>query len=139
MDIAALLLRLVVGVFFAISGWHKLFNRERHAALVATLQSDHVPWVSFNQWWVPSVELGAGVALAVGFLTPVAAMLLLVVCAVACWVDGLPNINSRHSPIDRADWLDDVLYLPETLYLVMLLALVCMGSGSLSLDHLLWT
>jgi hypothetical protein len=34
--------RLALGVFFAISGYHKLFNPSRHAALTRTLQDDGV-------------------------------------------------------------------------------------------------
>jgi putative oxidoreductase len=31
-------------------------------------------------------------------------------------------------------WLDDFLYLPETLYIIMLIWLICSGPGRLSVD-----
>jgi hypothetical protein len=39
-------------------------------------------------------------------------------------------------PIDRADYLDDVLYLPEVLYLVMLVVVLLAGPGPLRLDSI---
>ena len=40
---AALVLnRMALGTFFAISGYHKLFNASRHATLTRTLQDDGV-------------------------------------------------------------------------------------------------
>ena len=40
--LALTLNRVALGVFFAISGYHKLFNASRHAALTRTLQDDGV-------------------------------------------------------------------------------------------------
>ena len=39
-------------------------------------------------------------------------------------------------PIDRADYLDDVLFLPDVLYLVMLVVVVLAGQGPLRLDSI---
>jgi putative oxidoreductase len=33
------------------------------------------------------------------------------------------------------DWLDDFLYLPETMYIVILIWLICSGPGRVSVDH----
>ncbi len=43
-----------VGLFFAISGFHKLFFKQRHEALVETLKDDKIPFVGLFQWFVPS-------------------------------------------------------------------------------------
>ena len=75
--------RVATGSFFALSGFHKLFNRARHCTLVNTLTDCGVPCVSAMQWFVPSVELSAGLGLAVGFLTPFAALGLIAICVVA--------------------------------------------------------
>jgi uncharacterized membrane protein YphA (DoxX/SURF4 family) len=40
-DIALTLNRIAVGLFFVLSGYHKLFNAERHRALVDQLRE---PW-----------------------------------------------------------------------------------------------
>ena len=33
------------------------------------------------------------------------------------------------------DWLDDFLYLPETLYIIILIWLICSRPGRVSVDH----
>ena len=126
---------LGVSVFFTISGFHKLFNRQRHAVFVRELVADRVPRLGFNQWFVPSVEFSGGLALLTGMLAPLAALGLLVICLVAVHTSGKRRVISS-LPIDRADYLDDVLYLPEVLYLVMLVVVVLAGPGPLRLDSI---
>ena len=33
------------------------------------------------------------------------------------------------------DWFDDFLYLPETMYIIILIWLICSGPGRVSVDH----
>ena len=132
-DIALTLNRVAVGLFFMISGYHKLFNAERHRALADELKELGVHAVGFNQWWVPTVEFTAGGAVAIGFLAPLAALGLLVLIVVAIVRSGPQRINAS-KPIDRADRLDDWLYVPETLYAFMLIVVVSIGAGPYSLD-----
>jgi putative oxidoreductase len=134
-DLCALTLRAVVGVFFGISGYHKLFNAERHARLKRTLEEDKVPCPSFMQWWVPFWELASGVGLALGMLTVINAAILLIVCLVACACESAGKIR-KYAPIDKADWLDDLLYLPEVLYCAMLVCVLAAGPGAYSIDAL---
>lgn len=111
-----------VGSFFCISGYHKLFNAQRHASLVETLKANHIPFVTFNQWWVPFVEFSAGLVLVLNLpfgLVPLASLGLLVICLVACITDGRKRVAS-YSPIDKADVIDDWLYLPEVIYAILL-------------------
>ena len=133
-EIGITLMRISMGVFFVISGYHKLFNPVRHAAIVQTMVQDHVPLVRVNCWFVPSVEFFGGLALMIGLLAPLAAFGLFVICCMATFVDGLKRIPTWH-PLDRADYVDDVLYLPEVLYSVMLWVVILGGSGPYSLDH----
>ncbi len=42
-------------------------------------------------------------------------------------------VSARHMALDKADWLDDVLYLPEVLYCFMALVIVLAGPGPLAL------
>jgi uncharacterized membrane protein YphA (DoxX/SURF4 family) len=120
--------RVALGVFFSISGYHKLFNAQRHTALVATLKANKVPAIWFNQWWVPSVEFFGGLSLVSGILSPFASLGLMVICAIAILTDGLKRIPG-YNPIDKLDWCDDLLYLPEVLYLVGLVVVIAVGPG----------
>jgi len=130
--------RFAIGVFFAISGYHKLFNVERHNDLVQTFRADHIPCVAFNSWFVPSIEFIFGVCLALGILSICAASLLLVICTVATCADGIKRIVTDYTVLDKADFLDDVLYLPEVLYGLMLGFIILIGPGKWSLDRFLF-
>src|SRR5580698_3955191 len=132
-DLAITLNRIAVGAFFMLSGYHKLFNAERHRSFVDELKSLGVHAVGFNQWWVPSVEFSAGAAVLVGFLAPLAALGLLVIILVAIATSGRQRIK-LYKPIDEADRIDDWLYLPETLYAFMLIVIVSAGAGPYSFD-----
>lgn len=136
-DAAVGLLRAAVGSFTAISGYHKLFNRERHSGLVDTLTADKVPGVRFNQWFVPGWEFVGGSLFALGLFSVPMAFVLGAIYSVACLVDGRKRV-ADYRPIDCMDRLDDWLYLPEVLYGLILVAVILMGPGSLSLDALLW-
>jgi uncharacterized membrane protein YphA (DoxX/SURF4 family) len=133
-DVAIAMNRVAAGTFFAISGYHKLTNADRHADLVETLRADKVPFIAFNQWWVPLVELVAGVTLILGLFSVISAALLATVCLVATCVDGCKRI-AEWKPIDKADWLDDLLYLPEVLLGIMLLTVILTGPEHYSLDR----
>jgi len=135
-DIALTLNRIAVGMFFMFSGYHKLFNPERHRAFADELKGLGVHAVGFNQWWVPTVEFSAGFAVVIGFLAPLAALGLLFIIIVAIATSGRQRINA-YKPIDRADRIDDWLYLPEILYAFMLIMVVSAGAGPYSLDALI--
>jgi uncharacterized membrane protein YphA (DoxX/SURF4 family) len=135
-DLAITLNRIAVGAFFMLSGYHKLFNAERHRSIVDELKALGVPAVSFNQWWVPSIEFAAGGAVLMGVLAPLAALGLLVIIVVAIATSGRQRIK-LYKPIDESDRIDDWLYLPETLYAFMLVTVVLAGAGPYSLDALI--
>ncbi len=131
-DIAFTLNRIAVGMFFMFSGYHKLFNTERHRVFADELRSLHVHAVGINQWWVPLVEFSAGGAVVVGLLAPLAALGLLAIIIIASATSGRERIKA-FKPIDRADRIDDWLYLPETLYAFMLIMVISAGAGPYSL------
>jgi uncharacterized membrane protein YphA (DoxX/SURF4 family) len=135
-DLAMTLNRIAVGAFFMLSGYHKLFNAERHRTFVDELKGLGVHAVGFNQWWVPSIEFSAGAAVVVGLLAPLAALGLLILILVAIATSGRQRLK-LYKPIDRADRIDDWLYLPETLYAFMLIVVVSAGAGPYSFDALI--
>jgi uncharacterized membrane protein YphA (DoxX/SURF4 family) len=132
-DIALTLNRIAVGTFFMLSGFHKLFNPQRHRTLTEQLKELGIHAVGFTQWWVPTVEFTAGSAVVIGFLAPLAAFGLLVIILVAVATTG-PQRIKLYKPIDQADRIDDWLYLPEILYAFMLITVVSAGAGPYSLD-----
>jgi putative oxidoreductase len=132
-DAALTLNRVALGTFFTISGYHKLFNASRHATLIQTLRDDGVRAVPIMQWLVPGVEFSAGGALTLGLLSALAAFGLFVICLGAFALDAIKRIRAWQ-PIDRADWVGDLLYLPEALYCIGLSVVMLAGPGSWTLD-----
>ena len=135
-DIALTLNRIAVGAFFMLSGYHKLFNAERHRTVVEELKSLGIHAIGFNQWWVPLVEFSAGAAVLIGLLAPLAALGLLFLIIVAIVTSG-PQRIKVYKPIDEGDRIDDWLYLPEVLYAFMLIVVVSAGAGPYSIDALI--
>jgi uncharacterized membrane protein YphA (DoxX/SURF4 family) len=132
-ETALIIDRIAVGLFFFLSGYHKLFNAQRHAELVLTLRSDGLRRVNILQWLLAAAEFSGGLALAVGFLSVLAAIGLLIISVGATFTDGIKRIPGWR-PLDRADYLDDVLYLPEVLYALLLLFVILAGPGPYSVD-----
>ena len=129
-------MRFALGSFFVLSGVHKLTNAERHQTFVETLRALGIPRIGLFQWFVPGVEFLGGLGVAVGCLTPLAALGLLVICLVALLTSS-PTVVASYKPIDRADRVDDWLYQPELMYALMLLYFIAAGAGPVSVDQLL--
>jgi uncharacterized membrane protein YphA (DoxX/SURF4 family) len=125
--------RVALGAFFAISGYHKLFNTSRHAALTRTLEDDRVHGIPIMRWLLPCGEFAGGLALIIGLLSVLAAFGLFVISAGALALDAVKRIRAWQ-PIDRADWLGDLLYVPEALYCIGLTVILLAGPGPWSLD-----
>jgi uncharacterized membrane protein YphA (DoxX/SURF4 family) len=125
--------RVALGTFFAISGYHKLFNASRHSTLTRTLQDDGVHAVPIMRWLLPSAEFAGGCALIIGFLSVLAALGLFMICVGAIALDAVKRIRAWQ-PLDRADWLGDLLYVPEALYSIGLTVVMLAGPGPWSLD-----
>jgi putative oxidoreductase len=128
-------MRVAAGTFFAFSGWNKLTNKARHATIAKTMRDDKIPAPQLMEWFVPSNEFLAGTALAIGLLSSLSAGILAAICFVAMCCEGKSRVAS-YAPINVLDRVDDWLYLPEIVYLVMLLSVVCGGGGPLSIDNL---
>jgi len=135
-DAALLATRLSVGGFFVVSGAHKLFNPTRRKDLRETFAADGVTFAPM-MYLVPLGELLGGLGVAFGALTILAVIGLAALNIGAAVIDGRKRIPSMR-PLDPADRLDDVLYLPEVLYVICLLAVLSFGPGAYSLDALVW-
>jgi len=135
-DATLLVMRASVGGFFVVSGAHKLFNPTRRQGLRETFAADGVTFAPM-MYVVPLGEFLGGLGVVFGALTVFAVAGLVVLNLGAAVIDGLKRIPSMH-PLDPADRLDDVLYLPEVLYVVCLLGVLSFGPGAYSLDALVW-
>ncbi len=131
--VGMLLARLCVGCEFFLSGRGKLFVKARREQMRQTLREAHVPLPDFNVVFVSAVEFTFGLLLIAGAATPLACFMLACVMVVAITTTAVRQIKTA-APLD---WLGNFLYLPEVLYLVILVWLFLAGPGWLSVDHLI--
>ena len=129
---AVLLVRVSLGLFFAISGANKLFVARSTQSMYETLVKAKVPFPRLMTYFVSGVELVGGSLLTVGFLSSLASVALLVNMLVAILTTTLSAVPEGLSPLN---WLDDFLYLPEVLYVLIFIWLICSGPGKFSVDH----
>lgn len=129
---AILLVRVSIGLFFAISGANKLFVAGRRQTMYETLVETKVPFPHLMTFFVAGVEFVAGSLLTVGFLSILACAALLVDMLVALLGTKLLAVPKGLSPLN---WLDDFLYLPEVLYVLFFIWLLCSGPGKFSVDY----
>jgi putative oxidoreductase len=127
-----LLARVAVGLLFFLSGRPKLFVSERREQMRQTLIEAHVPFPDFNAAFVSTVEFVCGLLLVLGAVTPLACAMLACVMVLAIATIAIHNIKAS-SP---TEWLAAFLYLPEPLYLVILIWLFFSGPGWFSVDNL---
>jgi putative oxidoreductase len=126
-----LLARVSLGVFFAISGGNKLFVAGHTRQMYRTLAGAGIPFPHFMTYFVSSVEFIGGCLLAVGLLSSLCCVALIIQMIVAIVTVQLATVPTGLSVLD---WLDDFLYLPETMYIIILIWLICSGPGRVSLD-----
>ncbi len=129
---AILLVRVSIGLFFAISGANKLFVAGGTKPVYDTLVKAKIPFPKQTAYFVASVECFGGSLVALGFLSSVASMALLIDMTVATLTSALSTLPKGLSPLN---WLDDFLYLPEVLYVLFFIWLICSGPGKFSVDY----
>jgi len=129
---AIALVRISLGLFFAISGANKLFVVGGTKPVYETLVKANVPFPRQTAFFVSGVEFVCGSLLVVGFLSSAASAALLIDMTVATLTNALSTLPKGLSPLS---WLDDVLYLPEVLYVLFFIWLLCSGPGKYSVDY----
>jgi putative oxidoreductase len=126
------LTRVATGLFFAISGYYKLFSDSGQARMLATMIEAGIALPSTAAWLVAGVELLFGLLLLAGLLSRVSVLLLAAICLVATVTDGIHRIPTG---ISAWEWLDWLLYLPEVLYLFLLGFILVLGADRFAIDH----
>ena len=129
---AILLVRVSIGLFFAISGANKLFVAGGTKPVYDTLVQAKIPFPRFTAYFVSAVEFFCGALVTVGFLSSPACVVLMIDMIVATLTTAVSNLPKGLSPLL---WLDDFLYLPEVLYVLFFIWLICSGPGKFSVDY----
>ena len=124
-DVALLLTRLVVGVVLIAHGWQKL-DQFTPAGTEAFLADSGVPLAGIAAWWLIATEIGGGIALLLGVLTPLVALV------------GIANMIGAVAFVHN----DALLVADGGAELVLVIAaalvpLALLGAGRISVDRLI--
>jgi putative oxidoreductase len=125
--------RVLIGIFFCISGGTKLFVPAQFSLMERTLAQSHIPFPHANALFVSLVEFVCGAGLVVGLFTPLCALVLAGDMIVAIATNRIHSIQAT----GVLAWIDDFLYLPEVLYVMILVWLIFSGPGKYSIDGLI--
>jgi putative oxidoreductase len=129
---AILLVRVSLGLFFAISGAYKLFSDGGTKRIYETMIESKIPFPRQMAYFVSGVEFVGGCLLTLGFLANPACMALLIDMIAATVVIARSAVPKGLQPLK---WLDDFLYLPESLYVLFFIWMLCSGPGKFSVDY----
>jgi putative oxidoreductase len=131
-EFAVLLARISLGVFFAISGGNKLFVASHYKLMYETIVGAGIPFAHVMTYFVSSVEFVCGCLLIIGLLSSLCCAAFIIDMIVAITTVQLATLPKALSFVD---WVDDFLYLPEVLYIIIFLWLISSGPGRFSVDR----
>ena len=124
--VGLLFLRLICGIGLAFHGWPKIQNP-------TSWMGPDVP--AFMQLFAAAAEFLGGIAIAVGFLTPLACLAAISTMFVAVWVhltnEATPTYFVKFDQRGPGDSYELAL-----IYFVMSLAILLAGPGKLAIDAL---
>ncbi|GAA2417602.1 DoxX family protein [Actinomadura vinacea] len=127
-DVGLLVGRVALGVIFIAHGWQKL-NETGHAGVAKGFEAMDIPLPGLAAHYAIWVELVGGIALVIGLLVPVAALLLLLDMLGAFWFVHM----DKGLFVDKGGY-EFVLILAATAFL-----LLCVGGGRIGLDGALFS
>jgi putative oxidoreductase len=122
--IGPLVMRLVVGYVFMLTGWGKLNNLPQ---MIQNFTEWGIPYPHILTPFVSGVEFFGGILLMLGLFTRIPAAMLAVVMLVAI----------KSAKWDNVDSLETLLGFEEATYFAAFLWLAIAGPGAISLDRLL--
>lgn len=126
------LMRVAIGLFFFSSGFNKVFVPAGQAAMLQTITEAGIPFPALMAVFVASCEALFGLLLAVGLLSRLSAAILATISVVALLTVGIHQIPAGITAIAWYSWF---FYLPEPLYLLILLTIIVQGSGPFGIDR----
>jgi len=109
-----------------------LFSANGTKPVYDTLVAAKVPFPRQTAYFVATVEFVCGSLVTVGLLSSAASVALAIDMIVAILTNTLSTLPKGLSALN---WLDDVLYFPEALYVLFFIWLICSGPGKFSVDY----
>ncbi len=131
----ALIARISMGLFFAISGWNKLFTAAHWKGLLGAMIATGLPFPKFLSLFLASIEFYGGALLTIGFMSTFFSIALAFAMFVALVTVEIPYVIPPG--LGPLDWLDWFLYLPQVLYIIIFFWLIVKGPGPYSIDAII--
>lgn len=123
--VVPLVIRISVGIAFAVTGWAKLNDLE---TIVGYFTSLGIPAPQIQAPFVAGLEFVGGLALVLGLGSRLFAAPLMGTMVVAILTAKKDKIEAWTDLFDFIEWH----------YLVFFFAILVLGAGPFSLDHLVW-
>lgn len=130
-----LVARVSLGLFFAVSGYNKLFDTEKHRGLIELMMEIGIPFPEFMALFLASVEFFGGIFLMIGLFSTFVAIALIIAMIVAIATVEIEHVIPKG--IGPLDWMSWFLYLPQVMYVILFAWLITTGPGKMSLDYFL--
>ena len=127
LDLGLLLLRLCLGLFLAYHGYNKVFGGGGLKGTSAWFGSIGMKWPAWQARIAAATEIGAGLLLAIGLLTPLAAAGVIGIMVVAIVV--------AHAKVGFFVFLPNQGWEYCATIAIGALAVGTMGAGDWSIDH----
>ncbi|WP_156464662.1 DoxX family protein [Aeromicrobium sp. Root495] len=128
-DVAATVLRVVLGVTFVLHGWNHGFGGGGIEGTAGWFESIGLRPARVHALVSTYLEIAAGLALVVGLFTPLAAS-----AAIGVMLTAFVTVHARNGFFIFKDGYEYVLVI-----VAALVALATIGPGRMSLDHALGT
>ena len=127
--------RFSLGLFFAVSGYYKLFDAAKHEHLIQLMAKIGMPFPDIMALFLGSTEFFGGLFLMVGLLSTFCAIALTIAMIVAIVTVEIHEIIPKG--IGFFEWMSWFLYLPQVMYVILFGWLMTTGPGRISIDHVL--
>ena len=133
-EIAPFVARIAVGGMFFLSGFYKLFTAASAEKMQKTMVDAGIAAPRQTAKFVSVCEFAFGALLILGLFTSIAAAVLFVISLVALITVASKSVEGTSFGYRLSSYLD----LPETLLMIILFWLICVGPGLWSMDWALF-
>lgn len=125
------LARVSMGLFFAISGYNKLFTQKNHDSLLEVVKEAGIPFPELSAYFLATVEFVGGSFLVIGFLSTFCAIALTIAMIVAIVT---VEVHTIPKGLSFLNWLDFFLFLVQVMYILIFIWLIVSGPSRFSID-----
>lgn len=133
-DIALILSRISIGLFFLTTGYNKLFIDVNQKIMLDTIIAAGIPFPEFSAIAVSLLEFILGTFLILGLFTQLSSIILIIICLTAFFTVGFYELPKE---TDVITWLSWLFYSHDLLYFLILFFILSNKADPLTLDNII--